>query len=949
MKKIICAAMCASLALGSLSIPALASDTAISGRLLAGIGAIDEGFDGEKNLTRAEFVDLVIRTTDMGHFSDGKLMYEDVAADSEYFDSICAAYNMGLLSDVRNFRPDDEITAGEAAVILTSLLGYKPYVEGGAFMQKATSCGIFDGVSKAASGRVSGDDALLLITNTLEAKALIHSQNNAAELTDVSYMSEYLDIYKDDGIVTSDGTVDFDDDNAEEGKVKIDGEKYDYDGTMDGMLGLCVEFYYKELSDGTRQLLAYGEKNRNTVRTFAASKILPETTTSTFAAKGENDRKKTYQLPLGVKVIYNGASKFGFTSADLCPKVGTVTLISNDGDNTTDVVIINDYMLAAAASVNAGSETISLKYKDSRMSAASGKIDLKDYDRYTITKDGAAISLADIKEWNVLHIAENANKTAITIEVTDKAVSGEIKAIETDDDDTYWIIDGERCAVSAGYCDTDTTAKIGAKGVFYLDIEGRITFCDTSTTQKSNYMILLKVGYDSEKDKAFLRVFNRSNTTTTVFCAEKVKIKGYIPSEAMVVERTYKEGADIPEVISNTFANTMFNPVLIEVDDNGDAKKLTFAWDVSAKSGYKGYDDSNFTLDKYAQSQSFMYSWANGCYFPGTTPIFIIPRPADGISADRRAAIMQDPENYSATTFNAEIGIDTTEESRDYAKIYDIDKFNTPSLMTIEKEYTETDDASNAETTAYNEFMVVTKNTVMLDDDDDARRKICGYYKGNYSEFWVKDDSVANVSGLDVGSTGSKHACLPNNSGERMFGFTSNTKKFTIWGNTGKPASKIKVGDVIQPNFNMKGELDSFRTLYSHELEGTEVRYNAAGTAIGKGDDDDLVYVLPGEYYELSENPNLDTDAGRSVLYTAYGEVVAVSGTSFRYKTRYRVLDGGKLDTYDVERVRVVNRNVYIMEDGEIKEGSADDITVGDKVFVHVRDYTCNYVYIIRD
>ena len=61
MKKIICAAMCASLALGSLSIPALASDTAISGRLLAGIGAIDEGFDGEKNLTRAEFVDLVFR------------------------------------------------------------------------------------------------------------------------------------------------------------------------------------------------------------------------------------------------------------------------------------------------------------------------------------------------------------------------------------------------------------------------------------------------------------------------------------------------------------------------------------------------------------------------------------------------------------------------------------------------------------------------------------------------------------------------------------------------------------------------------------------------------------------------------------------------------------------------------------------------------------------------
>ena len=946
MKRIICAAMCASLTLGSLSIPAFASDNVISDRLLIGMGVIDEKFDREKNLTRAEFVDLIMRTADMAHFSDGKLMYEDVAAGSDYFDSICAAYNMGLLSDAKYFRPDDEITAGEAAVILTTLLGYKPYIEANAFMQKAVSCGVFDGVSKTPDGKITGADALLLVTNTLEAKALVQSTNNDAELTDVSYMSEYLDMYKDEGIVTGDGIADFDETSPAEGKVKIDGEEYDYDGTLDGMLGKCIEFYYKELSDGTRELIAYEEKSRNTVRTFNANSITSDTTTTSFAVKDENGKKRTYQIPLDVKVIYNGTSKFGFTAEDLRPKVGNVTLISNDGDSTTDVIIINDYVLAAAASVSAGSQTISMKYSDSRIS--TNKIDLKDYDRYSITKDGAKIAISDIKEWDVLHIAENADKTVITIAVTDGAVSGEIKAIEADGDDTYWNIDGEKYAVSTGYCDADTVVKVGAKGVFYLDIEGRIAFCDTSTTQKSNYMILLKVGYDSENERAFLRVFNRSNTAVTVFCADKVKIKGYIPSEAMVVENTYKEAADIPEVISNTYANTLFNPVLIEADDDGNVKKITFAWDVSSKAGYKGYDDGNFTLDKYAQSQSFMYSWANGCYFPTTTPIFIIPRPADGISAEKRTSIMQDPENYSATTFGAEIGIDTTEESRDYAKLYDIDKFNTPSIMTIEKEYTEVDDPSNSETTAYNEFMLVTKNTVMLDDDDDARRKICGYYKGNYAEYWVKDENVANVSGVDVGSTGSKHACLPN-SDERMFGFTSNTKKFTIWGNTGKSVSKIKVGDVIQPNFNMKGELDSFRTLYSRELEGTEVRYNAAGTAIGKGDDDDLVYVLPGEYYELSENPNLDTDAGRAVLYTAYGEVVALSGTSFRYKTRYRQLNSGKLETFDVERVRIASNNVYIIEDGEVKVGSADDITVGDKVFVHVRDYTCKYVYIIRD
>lgn len=958
MKKIVCAALCASFLASGLSLPALAENPiavseTISSRLISGMGVIDSNYDYEKNVTRAEFVDLVIRTTDTGHFT-GKVPFTDVDAKSEYYDSISAAYNIGIIAEAEFFRPDDEITVGEASVILSSLLGYKQYVEsaGGTltgYIQKASECGILDGVSKGAQDKISGAAALVLLTNTLEAEVVVQKTSSSFEITDVSYMSEYLDIFKSKGIVTADGAMDFDSDIPKEGKVKIDGVEYDYDSIMSGAIGKYVEFYYKEYDDGTLELIAYEEKSRNIVYTFTSSQISPETTISNFVTEDSNGRKKSYSIPLDVKVLYNGASKFGYTAADLRPQVGSVTLISNDGDNKTDVIIINDYMVAATASASATSETISFKYYDLRDMSQPKKIDLKNYDRYTIIKNGEKIGLGDIKEWDVLHIAENAEKTAVTIEVCDRTVSGEVEAVEIVDNDTYWVIDGTEYAVSAGYCDTAATVRIGTKGMFYLDIEGKIAFADTSTTQKSNYMILLKVGYNQEKEKAYVKVFTRNNTSQIIFCADKIKIKGYMATEGGLVEKSYKEATSIPSIIENTYSNVLYNPVLIEVNDEGEMKKLTIPYDKSSISGYKGYDNDNFTLDKYSASQGFMYSWANGCYFPGTTPIFIIPRPTDGTSIDKKTEIMQNPNNYTATTFDAEIGRDTTEETRSYAKIYDVDEFNTPSLMTFEEEYTVTEDSSDAETTAYNEFMLVTKNTITLDDDDVARRKICGYYKGSYAEYWVKDETVANVSGVDVGTTGTNHVCLPNNAAERMFGFTGGTRKFTIWGNTGKPVSKIKAGDVIQPNFNMKGELDSFRTLYSRELNGTEVRYNAAGTAIGTGAGDDLVYVYPGEYYELSENPNLDSDAGRAVLYTAYGEVVAVSGTSFRYRTRYRTLNGNSLDTHDVERVRVVNRNVYILEDGKIKEGSADDLRIGDKIFVHVSDYTCKYVYIIRD
>ena len=114
-----------------------------------------------------------------------------------------------------------------------------------------------------------------------------------------------------------------------------------------------------------------------------------------------------------------------------------------------------------------------------------------------------------------------------------------------------------------------------------------------------------------------------------------------------------------------------------------------------------------------------------------------------------------------------------------------------------------------------------------------------------------------------------------------------------------------------------------------------------------------MIFVDPGELYEINENPGSAQNPNfMSIGYTAYGEITDVQDDWFRYKTTFMVLDNNSVKKSTVERSIRNENSVYIIKlqdkGASVTKGSVSDITPGDKCFVHSRDNHCWYMALIR-
>ena len=79
-------------------------------------GTAEKIFSPERNVTRAEFISMVVRAFDIN--GDGDI-YSDTPADEWYTKNVCAASAHGIVTgDNGFFRPNDNITREDIAVVL---------------------------------------------------------------------------------------------------------------------------------------------------------------------------------------------------------------------------------------------------------------------------------------------------------------------------------------------------------------------------------------------------------------------------------------------------------------------------------------------------------------------------------------------------------------------------------------------------------------------------------------------------------------------------------------------------------------------------------------------------------------------------------------------------------------------------------------------------------------
>ena len=150
-----------------------------------GIKPFGENFDASEYITRAEFAKIMCMMTNMIKTAElsfsGGVTFPDVDGENEYAPYINLCKDKGVICGFEDgtYRPDDGITAEQAAKIIIYELGYKDAAEryGGyphGYMIEGSKLGIFVGTENIELNKnITKGDALIMLSNSVDIPFLM--------------------------------------------------------------------------------------------------------------------------------------------------------------------------------------------------------------------------------------------------------------------------------------------------------------------------------------------------------------------------------------------------------------------------------------------------------------------------------------------------------------------------------------------------------------------------------------------------------------------------------------------------------------------------------------------------------------------------------------------------------------------------------------------------------
>ena len=413
--------------------------------LLLGLGIVDEDTDYNKAITRAELAQLLARVCniDLGTSSNATSPFYDVNADSQYFASICAMYDRGVLSGDGNgfFRPDDTVTYSELCKVFSVILGYKVKGEFTSYTKTANESGITVGLD--------GDEPIRWCTAAKMAYNVLHTPmmeqktfgDQADFVVDENYLAieNYHKLKSLQGIVSGMyGTTLTDADSTlSENEVIIGGKTYTSPQGK-SYFGKHVIYYIpSDLPEGSRAEIKYMfESEKNHTLMLEAKELGGKKGENITYFSGSKEKKAIFVS--GGDVIINGVAYPEYTDIDFSPASGSVTLIDNNDDQKYDVAIIESYAYMVIGGVDVENTIIYDKNDTTNVlgSKDKTKVDLRIY------KGDIEAYPSTLKEDMVVAIRKSPNtngKVLIKVTLPDQAVEGYVTSVFEDS----FVLDGQ--------------------------------------------------------------------------------------------------------------------------------------------------------------------------------------------------------------------------------------------------------------------------------------------------------------------------------------------------------------------------------------------------------------------------------------------------------------------------------------------------------------------------
>lgn len=422
----------------------------------------------DKTLTRAELAHIAAKLCNAPAYTGSDYYFYDVADTNEYFGDIYALAQMGVLSGDGDgyFRPNDQVSDIEICKVLSVLLGYKDAGEYMSYLRIARDAEITDGVTM--DGVVTYGEALAMAFNTLHAdmfEPITFGKNTEYKKNEGFLAIErYYGLVKQDGIVkgVQYTTLIEPTDVIGEGQLQINNRIFNWDD--ESLLGKYVVFYSKKEGNSTSKDVEYiyADETRNKYAVIKGEDVIGIEDGQLKYWVGAKD--KGYKLALSPDVILNGVAYPGFTTEDLQPANGSLTLIDNDDDDLYDVIIIENVEYMVYESQDKDNKILYGKYPEGM--AIGGKGQNNDL---LLMGEYGKVNLGTLTEGTVLRVYKSKNPTGtVKVRMTkmEEIVTGQVTAF-LDDQIT---VNGKMYTINKGTV-IDESVRLGETVSVYPDGE----------------------------------------------------------------------------------------------------------------------------------------------------------------------------------------------------------------------------------------------------------------------------------------------------------------------------------------------------------------------------------------------------------------------------------------------------------------------------------------------
>ncbi len=581
-------------------------------------GYPDGTFGPDRNVTRAEFTAMLMRTINLGGIGAATaagLPFNDVddnnSGISWAIPDINSAYAKGIINgyDDGTFRPSANVSYEEALKMIVATLGYSPSTNSSPwyafYVDQAGKLGITDVAYKLGAIGTPASRACIaqMLYDSLEVN-LIENQ----EVTSKTILTDYLGYQKGKGVIASNGESSLmaPDVLLRDNEVQIMGLElvngnYDVrtyrttDPEIKNYLGHEVEFYYKDDGSGIRNLALYVVQNSNEL-TIEADMIEPSTSNNLqIRYYGENSQGKTAVANLANDsiVLYNG-KLYGYTAvasrfdASMIPQVGSVKLLDSDRDNKYDVINIESYTVYYVSSKVSSEYSI---IDDMTKTGDAKKLILNVNDNSMKTSivnaSGNSMEYSSIAVGNIICLATsnaaNGGEILRKAVVLNDSVSGTISSVEAGSSITIGSTKYNYSKAAPwlnGLSSLLPEPQVQDAGTYYRDINGDIVAYKKNASVENisyGYIMGMRNSDSVFDDTREVRILNQNGNVVSVLLTSDVKIGGNPVSSVAEAEfllgnaaanmnkDSHGGTADVHQVIKYTTKNTSKGTILDKV------------------------------------------------------------------------------------------------------------------------------------------------------------------------------------------------------------------------------------------------------------------------------------------------------------------------------------------------------------------------------------------------